>query len=124
MKKSRGLLATLVPLFMVGVGLLFWPGTAAFGDDRRSDSQHESPSSGNERDHDSDHHDDHDGDHHDEHDGDHRGGHEDEGDKCIVCHNPHNFHEISIPCDQVDKFLRDHPGDFRGHCSTTPNTNK
>ncbi len=105
MKKSRGLIATLVPLFMVVVGLWFWPGSAAFADDKRSDTHHDSPSPSG-----------HEGDHHDEHDGDHH----DEGDKCTVCHNPHNFHEISIPCDQVDKFLRDHPGDFRGHCHVTP----
>jgi hypothetical protein len=120
MKKSRGLIATLVPLFIVGVGLWFWPGAAAFADDKRSDSHHESPSSA---DHESDKEGDHESDR--DHESDHKGGHEnDEGDKCTVCHNPHNFHEISIPCDQVDKFLRDHPGDFRGHCSTTPNTNK
>jgi hypothetical protein len=118
MKKSRGLIVTLVPLFTVGVALWFWPGTAAFADDKRSNSQHESPSSSGRE---GDHQDEHNGDH----DGDHTSGHEnDEGDKCTVCHNPHNFHEISIPCDQVDKFLRDHPGDFRGHCSTTPNTNR
>jgi hypothetical protein len=43
--------------------------------------------------------------------------------KCIVCHNSHNFHEISIPCDQVDKYLQDHPGDFAGPCNVTPVTN-
>jgi hypothetical protein len=45
-------------------------------------------------------------------------------DKCTVCHNPHNFHEISIPCDQVDKFLNNHPGDFRGRCTVTPHTSR
>jgi len=39
--------------------------------------------------------------------------------KCDVCHNPHNYHTISIPCDQVDKFLSNHPGDFRGPCQVT-----
>ena len=43
--------------------------------------------------------------------------------KCDVCHNPHNYHTISIPCDQVDKFLERHPGDFRGRCEATPVTN-
>jgi hypothetical protein len=43
--------------------------------------------------------------------------------KCDVCHNPHNYHTISIPCDQVDKFLSNHPGDFRGRCQATPVTN-
>ena len=42
---------------------------------------------------------------------------------CDVCHNPHNYHTISIPCDQVDKFLSNHPGDFRGRCEATPVTN-
>lgn len=124
MKKSRGLIVTLVPLFIVGVGLWFLPGSAAFADDKNSSSQHGSPSpSGHDSDHhDGDHHDDHDGDHHD---GDHKDGHRgDEGDKCTVCHDPHNFHEIRIPCGQVDKYLSDHPGDYRGQCSTTPNTNR
>jgi hypothetical protein len=43
--------------------------------------------------------------------------------KCDVCHNPHNYHTISIPCDQVDKFLSNHPGDFRGRCEATPVAN-
>ena len=42
---------------------------------------------------------------------------------CDVCHNPHNYHTINIPCDQVDKFLANHPGDFRGRCQVTPVTN-
>jgi hypothetical protein len=45
-------------------------------------------------------------------------------DKCIVCHNEHNFHEISIPCDQVDKYLQNHPGDHAGPCQVTSVTNK
>jgi hypothetical protein len=44
--------------------------------------------------------------------------------KCIVCHNEHNFHEISIPCDQVDKYLKNHPGDHAGPCQVTSVTNK
>lgn len=122
MKESRALIVTLVPLFIVGVGLWFWPVTSAFADDKRSSSQHDSPSSsGHENDKESDPGDTHHGDR----EGDHKGGRDsDEGDKCTVCHDPHNFHEISIPCGQVDKFLRDHPGDFRGHCKTTPNTNR
>jgi hypothetical protein len=108
MKKPRGLIVTLIPLFIVGVGLWFWPGTAAFADDEHSTSHHDSPSSSGH-----------------ESDGDHKGGHEsDEKDKCTVCHDPHNFHEISIPCGEVDKFLQDHPGDFRGHCATTPSKSK
>ena len=42
---------------------------------------------------------------------------------CDVCHNAHNYHTINIPCDQVDKFLSNHPGDFRGRCEVTPVTN-
>jgi hypothetical protein len=123
MKKQRGLIITLVPLLIVGVGLWFWPGAIAFANDEYSSSHHDSPSpSGHENDHEGDHQDNHDSDHHDS--GHHDGDHQDEHDKCTVCHDPHNFHEISIPCGQVDKFLKDHPGDFRGHCSTTPNTNK
>jgi hypothetical protein len=47
-----------------------------------------------------------------------------ENGKCIVCHNEHNFHEISIPCDQVDKYLKNHPGDHAGPCQVTSVTNK
>lgn len=43
--------------------------------------------------------------------------------KCEVCHNPHNPHTIKIPCDQVDKFLKNHPGDYRGPCHVTTATN-
>lgn len=111
MKKSRELVVTLVPLFIVGVGLWFSPVSLAFADDERSSSHHDSPSSSG-----------HEGDDHRDHEGDHEG--DENGHKCTVCHDSHNFHEISIPCGQVDKFLGDHPGDFRGHCNTTPNTNK
>lgn len=37
--------------------------------------------------------------------------------KCDVCHRGHI---ISIPCDKVDKFLANHPGDTRGPCTPTP----
>ena len=47
-----------------------------------------------------------------------------DNDKCIVCHNEHNFHEISIPCDQLDKYLKNHPGDHAGPCQVTSVTNK
>jgi hypothetical protein len=43
--------------------------------------------------------------------------------KCIVCHNEHNFHEITIPCNKVDKYLRHHPGDHAGPCQVTSVTN-
>ena len=43
--------------------------------------------------------------------------------KCIVCHNEHNFHEIKIPCDKVDKYLKHHPGDHAGPCQVTSVTN-
>jgi hypothetical protein len=36
--------------------------------------------------------------------------------KCIVCHNDKNPHEISIPCDEVEKYLKNHPGDYAGPC--------
>ena len=50
----------------------------------------------------------------------------DDGDQkrmCIICHNPHNPHEICIPCCKVRQFLRRHPGDYRGHCHVTCVTN-
>jgi hypothetical protein len=55
-----------------------------------------------------------------------KGGAKGNGDnsKCIVCHNEHNFHEVSIPCDQVDKYLKNHPGDHAGPCQVTSVTNK
>ncbi len=37
-------------------------------------------------------------------------------DKCPVCHNTHNPHTINIPCNQVDKYLQNHPGDYAGPC--------
>ena len=39
---------------------------------------------------------------------------------CLVCHNGH---EIRIPCDQVPKYLKNHPGDNAGPCRPTPTTN-
>jgi hypothetical protein len=99
---ARGLIGALVPLFIVAIGFSFWTAAAALADDKSSSGKNESAS--------------------------HVEGETTKNskakDKCIVCHNPHNFHEISIPCDQVDKFLQNHPGDFRGHCNVTPHTNK
>jgi hypothetical protein len=40
--------------------------------------------------------------------------------KCPVCHNGH---EVLLPCKQVPKFLRIHPGDTAGHCGATPDKN-
>lgn len=40
---------------------------------------------------------------------------------CQVCHNGH---EIRIPCDQVPKYLRHHPGDNAGACTVTPTQNQ
>jgi hypothetical protein len=92
---ARGLIGALVPLFIVAIGFSFWTAAAALADDKSSSGKNDkTKDSGKGK------------------------------DKCIVCHNPHNFHEISIPCDQVDKFLQNHPGDFRGHCNVTPHTNK
>jgi hypothetical protein len=39
---------------------------------------------------------------------------------CLVCHNGH---EMQIPCDQVSKFLSQHPGDHAGPCQVTAVTN-
>ena len=124
---GNGLLLPLVPLFIVAIGLWVSPLSviSAFADDKSSSSQHDSPSPSG---HDSDHHDGdhHDGDHHDgdHHDGDHHDGDHHDHDKCTVCHDPHNPHEIRIPCDEVQKFLDHHPGDHRGHCTVTPSTSK
>jgi len=100
---ARGLTGALVPLFIVAIGFSFWTAAAALADDKSSSDKNES-SSNIQR--------------------DKTKGSGEGRDKCIVCHNPHNFHEISIPCDQVDKFLQHHPGDFRGHCNVTPHTSK
>jgi hypothetical protein len=37
-------------------------------------------------------------------------------DKCEVCHNGKNPHTVEIPCDQVPKYLDNHPGDYEGPC--------
>jgi hypothetical protein len=34
---------------------------------------------------------------------------------CPVCHNGHT---ILIPCDQVAKYLQNHPGDYAGKCQS------
>jgi hypothetical protein len=101
---ARGLIGALVPLFIVAIGFSFWTAAAAFADEKSSSGKDESSS-------------------HVEGEKPNKGKGP-PGGKCIVCHNPHNFHEISIPCDQVDKFLKNHPGDFRGHCNVTPHTSK
>ena len=41
--------------------------------------------------------------------------------QCVVCHNAH---DIQIPCGQVDKYLKNHAGDFAGACQPTPVTNR
>lgn len=41
--------------------------------------------------------------------------------KCVVCHNGHT---IEIPCSQVPKFLKNHPGDRAGPCQVTPSQNR
>jgi|ERR1700719_4650499 len=105
---ARGLIGALVPLFIVAIGFSFWTAAAALADDKSSSGKDESLSKVEGE----------------KGKGDDKGGKGPPGGKCIVCHNPHNFHEISIPCDQVDKFLQNHPGDFRGHCNVTPHTNK
>jgi len=45
-------------------------------------------------------------------------------DKCVVCDRSGNKpKEKQIKCDEVDKYLADHPGSTRGPCSVTPVTN-
>jgi hypothetical protein len=95
---ARGLIEALVPLVVVAIGFWFWTATAAFAQDIRSGGGNESTT--------------------------HVGGETKSRNKCTVCHNPHNFHEISIPCNQVAKFLRNHPGDFAGPCNVTPHTSR
>jgi hypothetical protein len=101
---ARGLIEALVPLVIVATGFWFWTATAAFAQDKRSGGDDESTSQvGGET------------------------KNKNKGkntNKCTVCHNPHNFHPISIPCNQVDKFLRNHPGDFAGPCTVTPHTSR
>jgi hypothetical protein len=40
---------------------------------------------------------------------------------CQVCHNGH---QITVACDNLQTFLRGHPGDTAGACETTPSTNQ
>jgi len=115
---------TGVLIIALGLGFGFWSVTA----DNDKDKDH-----GNSNSDSSDKHGDQDkGD--DKHHGKGNGDDKDHGngngngngngaDKCIVCHNDHNFHEISIPCDQVAKYLEHHPGDHAGPCNVTSVTN-
>jgi hypothetical protein len=41
--------------------------------------------------------------------------------QCVVCHNTN---AVQMPCNQVNKFLKSHPGDFAGACQPTPVTNR
>jgi outer membrane biosynthesis protein TonB len=44
--------------------------------------------------------------------------------QCVVCdHKDGKNKDHSIPCDQVDKYLQDHPDSTRGSCNVTPVTN-
>ncbi len=43
------------------------------------------------------------------------------GNICIVCHNGS---EIQVACDDVEEFLRHHPGDTAGPCHVTPSANR
>jgi hypothetical protein len=97
---ARSLTGALVPLFTVAIGFWFWTAAAAFADEKSASGKDESLSQSEKT------------------------KNSKAKDKCIVCHNPHNFHQISIPCNQVDKFLSHHPGDFRGPCNVTPHTNR
>ena len=114
--QTRSLIAAC--FFIVAVGFWSWTAVTALADDKNSTGK---PESGSKVETDQG------GKNKNKHKGDREG--DDEGDagseeKCIVCHNPHNFHEISVPCDQVDRFLQHHPGDFSGHCAVTPHTSK
>src|SRR5260370_21424628 len=91
---ARGLTGALVPLFIVAIGFSFWTAAAALADDKSSSDKNESSS-------------------HIQRDKTKGSG---EGrDKCIVCPNPHNSHEISIPCAQAAKFFQTHPQHFPVH---------
>jgi hypothetical protein len=35
---------------------------------------------------------------------------------CQVCHNGKNPHTVTMPCNQVNKYLAGHPGDYAGSC--------
>ena len=110
---------TGILIIALGLGFGFWSVTA----DPSSGGHDSSGSHDNDRSHDSGSS--HDGDRGHDADKGH-GDNDDHGngtDKCIVCHNDHNFHEISIPCDQVAKYLQNHPGDHAGPCTVTSVTN-
>ena len=36
--------------------------------------------------------------------------------KCKVCHNTKTPHTVEMSCDQVNKYLANHPGDYAGEC--------
>jgi hypothetical protein len=40
---------------------------------------------------------------------------------CQVCHNGKNPHTVTMPCNQVSKYLQDHPGDYAGACHGVTN---
>ena len=115
---TRALMSALVSLFIVAIAVWFWGTAAAFADGQQSSSTGKDSSlvqGDKDKDKDNDDKDHHDGDHGKDHD---------HGEECTVCHDRHNFHEISIHCEDVEKFCHDHPGDFRGPCTETPNKNK
>ena len=37
-------------------------------------------------------------------------------DQCEVCHNGKNPHTVLIPCNKVNRYLANHPGDTAGPC--------
>ena len=39
--------------------------------------------------------------------------------KCKVCHNTKNPNTVEMSCDQVNKYLANHPGDYAGPCQNT-----
>src|ERR1700730_5360011 len=128
---GNGLLLPLIPLFIVAIGLWVSPLSviSAFADDKSSTGKQQWSFTDQSKDKDQhDDHDSHDDHSHDDHSHDDHGHddheHDHDNDQCTVCHDPHNPHEIKIPCDQVDKYLHDHPGDHRGHCSVTPSKSK
>ena len=40
---------------------------------------------------------------------------------CQVCHNGKNPHTVEMPCNQVNKYLAGHPGDYAGPCQGMTN---
>ena len=40
---------------------------------------------------------------------------------CQVCHNGTNPHTVTMPCNQVNKYLASHPGDYAGACQGVTN---